>query len=197
MFGMTVSYVSGMTKVVLLIMACAMVGSGTSSNAFNRNIREDPTKVLHKYLSLDKKGVRLEASSWQVVAPYVDWKEELAWGQVVVISQFHIVDDVTQWEIVNGLEAKIPVVFDVLGSMHWESVTFVVDPHQESYLFHIKAVYDRWQIVHPQLPPHVGRQRMMDFVRWAELSEPEAKRKALFASLHKQLKAKKRNDLQQ
>ncbi len=194
---MTVSYVSGMTKVVLLIMACAMVGSGTSSNAFNRNIREDPTKVLHKYLSLDKKGVRLEASSWQVVAPYVDWKEELAWGQVVVISQFHIVDDVTQWEIVNGLEAKIPVVFDVLGSMHWESVTFVVDPHQESYLFHIKAVYDRWQIVHPQLPPHVGRQRMMDFVRWAELSEPEAKRKALFASLHKQLKAKKRNDLQQ
>ena len=194
---MTVSYVSGMTKVVLLIMACAMVGSGTSSNAFNRNIREDPTKVLHKYLSLDKKGVRLEASSWQVVAPYVDWKEELAWGQVVVISQFHIVDDVTQWEIVNGLEAKIPVVFDVLGSMHWESVTFVVDPHQESYLFHIKAVHDRWQIVHPQLPPHVGRQRMMDFVRWAELSEPEAKRKALFASLHKQLKAKKRNDLQQ
>lgn len=194
---MTVSYVSGMTKVVLLIMACAMVGSGTSSNAFNRNIREDPTKILHKYLSLDKKGVRLEASSWQVVAPYVDWKEELAWGQVVVISQFHIVDDVTQWEIVNGLEAKIPVVFDVLGTMHWESVTFVVDPHQESYLFHIKAVYDRWQIVHPQLPPHVGRQRMMDFVRWAELSEPEAKRKALFASLHKQLEAKKRNDLQQ
>ncbi len=187
---MTVSYVSGMTKVVLLIMACAMVGSGTSSNAFNRNIREDPTKVLHKYLSLDKKGVRLEASSWQVVAPYVDWKEELAWGQVVVISQFHIVDDVTQWEIVNGLEAKIPVVFDVLGSMHWESVTFVPDPHQESYLFHIKAVYDRWQIVHPQLPPHVGRQRLMDFVRWTELSEPGETRKALFASLHQQLKAK-------
>jgi hypothetical protein len=190
MFGMSVNHVSGMTKIVVLIMACAMVGSGASSNAFNRSIKEDPTKILHKYLSLDKKGARLEASSWQVVAPYVDWKEELAWGQVVVISQFHIVDDVTQWEIVNGLEAKIPVVFDVLGTMHWESVTFVVDPHQESYLFHIKAVYDRWQIVAPQLPPHVGRQRMMDFVRWAELSEPEAKRKALFASLHKQLEAK-------
>ena len=83
---MTVSYVSGMTKIVLLIMACAMVGSGTSSNAFNRNIREDPTKILHKYLSLDKKGVRLEASSWQVVEPYVDWKEDFVWGQVVVIS---------------------------------------------------------------------------------------------------------------
>ena len=89
-----------------------------------------------------------------------------------------------------GLKPKIPVVFDVLGTMNWESVTFVSDPHQESYLFHIKAVYDRWQIVHPQLPPHVGRQRMIDFVRWTELREPEESRKALFASLHKQLKAK-------
>ena len=191
---MSVNHVSGMTKIVLLIMACAMVGSGTSSNAFTRDITEDPTKILHKYLSLDKKGARLETSSWQVVAPYVHWKEDFVWGQVVVISRFHIVEDVTQWEIVSGLEAKIPVVFDVLGTMHWESVTFVVDPHQESYLFHIKAVHDRWQIVHPQLPPHVGRQRMMDFVRWAELSEPEAKRKALFASLHKQLEAKKQKD---
>ena len=194
---MSVNHVSGMTKIVLLIVACVLVGGTTFSNAFNRHITEDPTKVLHKYLSLDKKGSRLEASSWQVVAPYVDWKEELAWGHVVVISQFHIVDDVTQWEIVNRLEAKIPVVFDVLGTMHWESVTFVVDPHQESYLFHIKAVYDRWQIVHPQLPPHVGRQRLMDFVRWTELSEPEATKKALFASLRKQLKAKKQKDLQQ
>ena len=162
----------------------------TSSHAFNRHIREDPVKVIDKYLSLDKKGARLEAASWQVIEPYVDWEEEFPWGQVVVISKFHIVDDVAEWEIKNGLEAKIPVVFDVLGIMYWESVTFVSDPHQESYLFHIKAVYDRWQILHPQLPPHVGRQRLIDFVRWSELSEPEVTRKALFASLHEQLKVK-------
>jgi hypothetical protein len=30
----------------------------------------------------------------------------------------------------------------------------------------------------------------MDFVRWTELSEPEQARKAMFASLHQQLKAK-------
>ena len=138
---MSVNPVSGMIKIVLSIVIGVVIGSATSLNAFNRHITEDPTKVLHKYLSLDKKGSRLEASSWQVVAPYVDWKEEPAWGHVVVISQFHIVDDVTQWEIVNGLEAKIPVVFDVLGTMHWESVTFVSDPHQETYLFHIKSVY--------------------------------------------------------
>ncbi|MDH5427168.1 MAG: hypothetical protein OEY57_03210 [Nitrospirota bacterium] len=182
--------VSGVPQIVLWIVVGMVVGSVTSLHAFNRHITEDPTKTLDKYLSLDKKGARLETSSWQVIAPYVEWTEDVAWGQVVVISNFHIEQDVTKWDIVNGLEAKIPVVFDVLGTMHWESVTFVPDPHQESYLFHIKAVYDRWQIVHPHLPPHVGRQRLMDFVRWTELSEPEESRKALYASLHQQLKAK-------
>lgn len=179
-----------MFKIILSIMLSVAVGSATSSSAFNRHITEDPTKTLHRYLSLDKKGARLEASSWQVLEPYVDWGEDVTWGHVVVISKFNIEDDVTQWEIVNGLEAKIPVVFDVLGIMHWESVTFVPDPHQESHLFHIKAVYDRWQIVHPQLPPHVGRQRLIDFVRWTELTESEETKKTLFASLHQQLKAK-------
>ena len=182
--------VSWMTKCILSVVLGMVVGSTPSLNAFNRHITEDPTKTLDKYLSLDKKGARLETSSWQVIQPYVEWKEDVAWGHVVVISTFHIEQDVTKWDIVNGLEAKIPVVFDVIGTMHWESVTFVSDPHQELYMFHIKAVYDRWQIVHPQLPPHVGRQRLMDFVRWTELSEPEETRKALFASLHQQLKAK-------
>jgi hypothetical protein len=182
--------VLGVTQIVLWIVVGMAMGSVTSLYAFNRHITEDPTKTLDKYLSLDKKGARLETSSWLVMAPFVEWTEDVAWGQVVVISNFHIEQDVTKWEIVSGLEAKIPVVFDVLGTMHWESVTFVPDPHQESYLFHIKAVYDRWQIVHPHLPPHVGRQRLMDFVRWTELSEPEEARKALYTSLYQQLKVK-------
>jgi hypothetical protein len=187
---MTANDVVRMLKIVCLIVVSIMGASATSSRAFNRHITEDPTKTLHKYLSLDKKGARLEAGSWYVLESYVDWKEDLAWGQVVVISNFHIEDDVTQWEILNGLEAKIPVVFDVLGTMHWASVTFVPDSHQESYVFHIKAVYDRWQIVHPQLPPHVGQQRMLNFVRWTELNEPDATKKALFTSLYQQLKAR-------
>ncbi len=175
--------------VIILVLLAGTLNAPDRSFAFNRHIKEDPVNVLNKYLSLDKKGARLEADSWQVVTPYVHWGEDIVWGQVVVISEFHVVEDVRKWEIISGLEAKIPVVFDVVGTMLWESVTFVPDPHQETYLFHVKAVYDRWQIVHPQLPPHVGRQRMMDFVRWAELSEPEGPRKALFSSLHQQLKA--------
>ncbi len=174
-----------------------LLGTVSVSEAFNRHITEDPTKTLRKLLSLDKKGARLEASSWQAIVPYVNWKESLPWGHVVVISKFQIEDDVTKWEILNGLEAKIPVVFEVLGTMHWESVTFVPDLHQESHLFHIKAVYDRWQVAHPQLPPHVGRQRLIDFVRWTELNESEAEKRAMFASLRQQLQVRKQKEVQQ
>ena len=187
---MTVTGIRSATHIVLTLIIGVIILLPATSHAFKGHIKEDPVDVLNKYLSLDKKGARLDAASWQVLKSYVTWEEDIAWGQVVVISQFRIIDDVKEWEIINGLEAKIPVVFDVLGTMHWESVTFVSDPHQESYFFHIKAVYDRWQIVQPQLPPHVGRQRMIDFVRWTELSEPEEARKALFASLQQQLKAK-------
>ena len=184
----------GKITFVILILAGLVVASPSASYALNRHITEDPTKTLGKFLALDKKGARLEATTWQVIEPYVDWKENLAWGHVVVISQFHIEDDVTKWEILSGLEAKIPVMFDVLGTMHWESVTFVPDVHRERHLFHIKAVYDRWQVLDPQLPPHVGRQRMIDFVRWNELNEPGASKKALFASLRQQLRATERKD---
>jgi hypothetical protein len=115
---------------------------------------------------------------------------------VVVISRFEVVDDISQWEILNGLEAKIPVIFEVLGTMYWESATFVADPHREFQYFHIKAVQDRWQIAGPQLPPHVGRQRLIDFVRWTELNEPETVRKALFGLLKKQLEIKTAKELQ-
>lgn len=191
---MKVSGKQRVSRVIVLMVLGFFAVLPSASHSFNRHIKEDPVKTLNKYLSLDKKGARLEASSWQVIDPYVDWEDEISWGQVVVISKYHIVDDVRQWEIISGLEAKIPVMFDVVGTMHWESVTFVPDPHQESYLFHIKAVYDRWQIIHPQLPPHVGRQRLINFVRWTELSESEVGRRALFASLKKQLETNKPKD---
>lgn len=190
-----VNRLSVLLGVLLWIMGNLTVGAG-SLEAFFGQITEDPTKILQKFLSLDKKGVRLEAYSWQVVRPFVAWKEEPVWGHVVVISQFEVVDDISEWEILDGLEAKIPVIFEVLGTMYWESATFVSDPHREWQYFHIKAFQDRWQIDGPQLPPHVGRQRLIDFVRWTELNEPEPARKALFASLKKQLETTIEEDVQ-
>ena len=181
---------------VLLWIFGIVAFSASSLQAFSGQITEDPTKILQKYLSLDKKGVRLEAHSWQVVRPFVAWLEEPVWGQVVVISRYEVVDDVSQWEIIDGLEAKIPVIFEVLGTMHWERVTYVTNPHREIQYFHLKAVEDRWQIVGPQMPPHVGRQRLVDFVRWAELNESWPERKILFNSLIQQLQLKNEKDMQ-
>ncbi|MBA3967047.1 MAG: hypothetical protein H0X47_15000 [Nitrospirales bacterium] len=181
---------------VLLLILGIVAFSASSLQAINGYITEDPTKILQKYLSLDKKGVRLEAHSWQVVRPFVAWLEEPVWGQVVVISRYEVVDDVSQWEILGVLEAKIPVIFEVLGTMHWERVTYVTNPHREIQYFHLKAVEDRWQIVGPQLPPHVGRQRLVDFVRWAELNESEPERKVYFNSLIQQIELNNEKDVQ-
>ncbi len=189
------SLLSWFIQVLLCVLGIVVVGA-SSVPAISGQITEDPTKILQKFLSLDKKGVRLEAHSWQVVRPFVAWLEEPVWGHVVVISRYEVVDDVSQWEILNGLEAKIPVIFEVLGTMHWERVTFVTNPHREIHYFHLKAVGDRWQIVGPQLPPHVGRQRLVDFVRWAELNESRPERKMLFNSLIQQLELKNERDVQ-
>ncbi len=190
-----VSLLSWFMRVLLLILGIVAF-SASSLQAINGYITEDPTKILQKYLSLDKKGVRLEAHSWQVVRPFVAWLEEPVWGQVVVISRYEVVDDVSQWEILGVLEAKIPVIFEVLGTMHWERVTYVTNPHREIQYFHLKAVEDRWQIVGPQLPPHVGRQRLVDFVRWAELNESEPERKVYFNSLIQQIELNNEKDVQ-
>jgi hypothetical protein len=190
-----VSLLPVLLRVLLWMFGVLAVGA-SSLQAISGHITEDPTKILQKYLSLDKKGVRLEAHSWQVVRPFVAWMEEPVWGQVVVISRYEVVDDVSQWEIVDGLEAKIPVIFEVLGTMHWESVTFVTNPHREIQFFDLKAVGDRWQIVGPQLPPHVGRERLVDFVRWTELNESEPGRKMLFNSLKQQLEITIEKDVQ-
>lgn len=190
-----VSLLSWFLRALLWILAIVAF-SASSLQAISGYITEDPTKILQKYLSLDKKGVRLEAHSWQVVRPFVAWLEEPVWGQVVVISRYEVVEDVSQWEILGVLEAKIPVIFEVLGAMHWESVTYVTNPHREMQYFHLKAVEDRWQIVGPQLPPHVGHQRLVDFVRWAELNESGPERKVLFNSLIQQLEFKNEKDVQ-
>ena len=186
-----VKRIFGVCSAILLLIGVGVLCVFVSVGAFNSHITEDPTRILQKYLSLDQKGVRLNAASFEVLDPYILWQDEPAWGHVVVIADFQIEPDVTKWEVIDTLDAKIPVTFEVLGTMHWESVTFVSDSHQESHWFHIKAVYDRWQIVGPVLPPHVGRRRLVDFVRWTELNEPDVKKKAWLASLQKQLNAKK------
>jgi len=135
------------------------------------DLTNDPVKVIEKYLSLDQRGARLEAGTSEVLKPYIAWTEEPAWGQVVVISDYTVAQDTTQWEIFSYLEAVIPVTFQILGFMQWETATFLADPRTEELSIRIRAVENRWRIVDPLFPPHVGRKRLINFVRQALLNE--------------------------
>ncbi len=151
------------------------------------DLTNDPSKVIEKYLSLDKRGARLEAGTSEVLKPYIAWTEEPAWGQVVVISDYTVTQDATQWEIFSYLEAVIPVTFQVLGLMQWETATFLADPRTEELSIRIRAVENRWRIVDPLFPPHVGRKRLINFVRQALLNETNEVRIETLQRLKKSL----------
>ena len=141
------------------------------------DLTNDPAKVIKKYLSLDKRGVRLTAHTYEAVKPYVAWEqEEPAWERFVVIRDYSVIDDVTQWDIVSSTEAVIPVTFQVLGVVHMGTVTFVSMPREERFSIRIRAVDNHWKMVAPAFPPHVGRRRLADFVKEAMLQEDNADR---------------------
>ncbi|MBI4401073.1 MAG: hypothetical protein HY581_05530 [Nitrospirae bacterium] len=147
-----------------------------------------PTEVVKQYISLDMKGARLEAMSKEVLKPYINWKDEPAWGQVVVIESYTVPDDVKRWEIISATEAIIPVEFKVLGSVYLESAAFLPETRTERVRFRVKAVIDRWRIMEPLYPPHVGQKRMLNHVRQAMLQETDASHLAKLTELRDELK---------
>ena len=108
---------TGMRRRIIGLMAgLVWLAACTSPSLAQTNtVSHSPAKVVEKYFSLDNKGVRLDAASFESVAGYVDWKEEPAWGKVIVINGFRVPDDFRQWEIVNRLEVVVPVEFHEIG----------------------------------------------------------------------------------
>ena len=152
------------------------------------DLTKDPADIIKKYLSLDKRGARLQALSYESIRPYVDWGEEPPWGQVVIIENYRVKDDVREWKIVNSMEAIIPVTFQVVGIMYWETATFLSEPREETIEFRVKAVLNHWRIIAPMFPPHVGRKRLIDFIRAAILEEDDENRKAVLRRLRNSLR---------
>ena len=154
-------------------------------------LNQDPVELVKKYVLLDQKGVRLEALSWATLKPYVNWKEEPAWGHVMVTGEYKVMDDIRQWEVVSMLEVVIPVEFQVLGAIYWETAGFLPEKQVERVKFRVKAVGGRWQIIEPVMPPHVGQKRMINFVRQAMLQETEPSRRATLTALRDELQKAK------
>jgi hypothetical protein len=168
----------------LLGLALAAGLAGADGLAITGDLTKDPADIVKKYFDLDMKGARLESLSRTALKPYTRWKEEPAWGYVVVIQDFLVLDESATWEILGPLDVVIPVRFKVLGRMYWNTAAFIPEPRTEEVRVRVAAVHDRWRILEPQVPPHVGRPRLINYVRQAQLDATEqADRDALAALL--------------
>lgn len=175
-------------KLLLAVLALSFMAGAQGAAAFTGDLKKDPSLTIKAYLDLDLKGARLESISYETLKPYTNWKREISWGVVEVTDSYEVVDDIKAWQVVSILEVWIPVKFQVLGTMEWESATFTPDPHVEEVRFRVKAVGDRWRIMEPVLPPHVSQKRLVNFVRQAMLQETDDGRLQQLAALRDALR---------
>lgn len=176
---------------VSALLVLVLLTSAVPSNAQlspSGSMRRSPAEVVKHYVQLDQKGARLVASSFDTVAPYINWKEEPAWGHIVVVQKTTVPEDYRQWEIVNNLEVIIPVTFQVRGSVHLETASFVPENRTEEVRFHVKVVGNYWRILSPVIPPHVGLKRMVSFARDAAIHEPDNTQRTVLADLVESLR---------
>lgn len=158
------------------------------ASAQTGSLKHSPADVVKRYLTLDYKGARLDAMSVETVTSYTSWNEEPAWGRVVVTQGFAVAEQYRQWEIIDRMEVVIPVTFQVIGSVYLETAGFVQEVETEEIRFRVKAVKNRWRIVEPMLPPHVGQKRMMNFVREAWMKETDPVKRDSLGLLQSELR---------
>ena len=126
--------------------------------------------------------------SFETLASYTTWNEEPTWGHVVVTRGFVVAEQYRQWDVIDRLEVVIPVTFEVIGSVYLETAGFVQETRIEEVRFRVKAVKNRWKIVEPMLPPHVGQRRMMNFVREALIQETDPLKRDRLGALQDQMR---------
>ncbi len=159
--------------IIVVALVMGVLGEAGTAGALTGDITNDPTEVVKRYAKLDYRGARLNAESQQVLRPHVAWRDEPAWGSVVVVADYTVLQQTKEWDIVSMLEARIPVEYRVLGTVYWKTASFLPDPGTERVSFRVKGRAMRWRIVEPQIPPHVGVKRMINFVRQAILLETD------------------------
>lgn len=175
-----------LTVASLVLLACGACLSPVTAQT--GAIEHSPADLIKKYFSLDQKGARLDSLSFEALVPYTAWREEPAWGRVVVIRGFTVPDHYSKWEVIDRLEVVVPVSFQVLGAVYLDRATFIPEPGVEEIRVRLKAVKNRWRIVEPVLPPHVGQKRMIHFVQEAWMKEPEPTKRDRLAALQEELR---------
>jgi len=177
-----------------VIAACLftlLLGNPRPGLAQTGGLDHSPADIVKKYFALDQKGARLDALSFEALTPYVDWREEPAWGRVVVIRGFNVAEHYSQWDVIDRLEVVVPVTFQVIGAVYLETAGYVPETATEEVRVRVKSVRNRWRIVEPLLPPHVGQKRMINFVREAWVKETEPSKRERLGLLQDDLRKAK------
>ena len=177
--------------VTLGLIVFADIGQAQTGLTQSGSLKRSPAEIVKRYVHLDQKGARLEAMGFDVLAPYVDWKEEPSWDHVVVIQEATVPEDYRKWTIIDNLDIIIPVTFRVRGSVNFKSAVFVSEDKTEEVRFHVKAVRNSWRIVEPVIPPHIGVTRMANFAREAALHEQDAAQRGILTALEGSLRKAK------
>jgi len=174
--------------VFFLCQLLALVLSYGDGLAQTGSLKHSPSEVVKRYLELDYKGARLDAMSVEGGASYTGWDQEPTWGHVVVTRGFVVAEQYRQWEVIDSLEVVIPVTFQIIGSVYLETAGFVQQVETEEVRFRVKGVKNRWKIVEPMLPPHVGQKRMANFVREAWMKETDPAKRDRLGTLQDELR---------
>jgi hypothetical protein len=176
-----------------LCLMVALVLSSEQLWADSGSTDHPPTEIVRRYVTLDQKGARLDARSFESLRPYIDWRQEPAWGRLVIIQEVAVPEDYRQWEVINKLEVVIPVRYRVLGYVYLDTAAFVPESEvtTEEVRFRVKAVENKWRIVEPVIPPHVGLKRMVNFVREAVLLETDGTNRSALVALEDSLRKAK------
>ena len=170
---------------------CLLCVNAGEISAQTGALSHSPTEIVKKYFELDQKGAKLDPLSFDALAPYRNWQEEPAWGKIVVVRGFSVAEHYRQWEVVNQLEVVIPVTFEVIGHVYLETAGFVPESSIEEIRVRVKSIKNRWRIIEPMLPPHVGQKRMINFVREAWVKETEPAKRESLATLQDELRKAK------
>src|SRR5689334_13106199 len=176
---------------ILCLMALLALSETGVALAQTGGLSHSPTEIVKKYFELDQKGAKLDSLSFESLAPYRSWDSEPAWGKVIVIRAFSVAEHYRDWEVVNRLEVVIPVTFQVIGAVYLETAGFLPEASVEEIRVRVKSVKNRWRIIEPVLPPHVGQKRMINFVREALVKETEPTKRESLAALQSDLRKAK------
>jgi len=175
-----------LATVTLLVLLVGMEGG--AAWAQTGGLTHSPAEIVQKYFELDQKGAKLDSMSYESLAPFRNWDTEPVWGKVIVIREFSVAEHHRDWEVINRLEVVIPVTFQVIGSVYLETAGFFPENSIEEIRVRVKSVKNRWRIVEPVLPPHVGQKRMINFVKEAWVKETEPAKRESLAALQSELR---------